>query len=65
MPAEFSMAGIYLPRAMVLLVALLPVFAISDRLLLKSGVYRWIWHPALARMGIFITTYSLCFSLLG
>lgn len=59
MPLAFSFAGVYLPGAALLLVALIPVFAVIDRLLLIAGWYRWLWHPSLFRMALMIGLYAL------
>lgn len=64
MPAEFSLAGVYLPGGIALLLMLLPLFALSDRLLLRSGLYSWLWHPSLCRMALFIALYSLFYTVL-
>ena len=59
MPIVFSLSGVYLPGATLLLLALLPVYALLDRLLVVSGFYRWLWHPALFRMALVIGLYAL------
>lgn len=64
MPTEFSVSGIYIPGGLVLLLALLPVFFVSDRLLLRTGLYSWFWHPSLCRMALFASIYSVSYVLL-
>lgn len=59
MPLAFSLAGVYLPGATLILLALIPVFAVLDRILVISGLYRWLWHPSLFRMALIISLYAL------
>jgi len=64
LPAEFSVSGVYLPGGVLLLLLLLPVFAITDRVLVRYGFYQVIWHPSLCRMSLFLSIYSLFYVLL-
>lgn len=64
MPAELSLDGVYISGALLLLVLILPVFAVADRLLLRQGLYHWFWHPALCRMALFIFLYSASYAAL-
>jgi hypothetical protein len=48
-----------------LMPGLLPVFLISivlqiilDRIMGKIGVYRYVWHPPLFRLSIFISIFA-------
>ncbi|MDK2778697.1 MAG: DUF1656 domain-containing protein [Pseudomonadota bacterium] len=64
LPTEFSLSGVYLPGGVLLLLLLLPVFAVTDRLLLRSGAYAWLWHPSLFRMAMFLCIYCISYVLL-
>lgn len=33
-------------------------FAVLDRLAARAGIYRLLWHPALARLGLFVAAFS-------
>ncbi|MAJ70302.1 MAG: DUF1656 domain-containing protein [Pseudomonadota bacterium] len=59
MPLAFSFAGVYLPGAALLLIALIPFFIVIDRMLVVMGWYRWLWHPSLFRMALMISLYAL------
>ncbi|MGJ7504416.1 DUF1656 domain-containing protein [Variovorax sp. ZT5P49] len=54
MIGEASFYGLYLPWIMVLaLGALLALWGVR-RLLSATGVYRWVWHPALFDMALYL-----------
>ena len=54
MIGEASFYGLYLPWIMVLaLGALLALWAVR-RLLAANGAYRWVWHPALFDMALYL-----------
>jgi hypothetical protein len=54
MIGEASFYGLYLPWLMVLaLGALLALWAVR-RLLAAVGAYRWVWHPALFDMALYL-----------
>jgi len=54
MIGEVSLYGIYIPW--VLLLALLSLFASRavGYLLARIGFYRWVWHPALFDVALFV-----------
>ncbi|EJL90690.1 MULTISPECIES: DUF1656 domain-containing protein [unclassified Pantoea] len=47
MLSEVSIAGIYLPPFFIYLCATFPLFLAARALLVRCGVLRWVWHPAL------------------
>ncbi|EIT68298.1 MULTISPECIES: DUF1656 domain-containing protein [Hydrocarboniphaga] len=58
MAPELAFDGVLFP-------SLLPVFLISalifwplETLLTRAGVYRWLWHPSLARLSLFILLFA-------
>lgn len=63
MPAEFSLGGVYMPGAFLLLALAAILFVCLDRLLHRFGFYRWIWHPALSRIAIFGILFGLTYLL--
>lgn len=58
MLSEFSIAGIYLPPFLIYLCAAYPLFMGLRMGLLRCGLLRWVWHPALVE-------FSLSFILLA
>jgi len=58
MAPELAFDGVLFP-------SLLPVFLISalifwplETLLTRAGIYRWLWHPSLARLSLFILLFA-------
>lgn len=49
-----TVLGLYLPTLMVLaLLALLALWGLRH-LLARLGVYRWVWHPALFDLALYV-----------
>ncbi len=46
--------GLYLPWLLPLAGAALLVLSVVRRLLAWSGAYRWIWHPALFDLALYV-----------
>ena len=61
MQRELSIGGA-LVSPLLPIVATIPVFWLVDTLLQRFGCYRWIWHPALIRLALFVILFSLLFS---
>ena len=54
MIGEASFYGLYVPWLMLLAgAALLALWGVR-RLLAATGVYRWVWHPALFDMALYL-----------
>jgi len=66
MPRELSIFGILIPTVLPLFLASLLLQGLLDRVLGWAGIYRHLWHPALARLcllacifgGLTITLYQ-------
>ncbi|ORM66588.1 DUF1656 domain-containing protein [Pantoea rwandensis] len=58
MLSEVSLAGIYLPPFFIYLCITYPLFIGLRLCLMRSGILRWVWHPALVE-------FSLSFTLLA
>jgi protein AaeX len=52
--AEVDILGAFVPGIAVWLSGSLLIFIILDVLLTRVGVYRLFWHPALARVSLFV-----------
>ena len=51
---ETSFYGVYLPGLLLLAGGALACSWAVRRLLALSGVYRWVWHPALFDMALYL-----------
>lgn len=54
MIGQASLYGIYLPWLMVLTLGALFALWGVRRLLAASGFYRWVWHPALFDLALYV-----------
>ncbi|QRF62398.1 DUF1656 domain-containing protein [Variovorax sp. UC122_21] len=51
---ETSFHGVYLPGLMLLAGGALACSWALRRLLSRAGVYRWVWHPALFDLAVYV-----------
>ncbi|UYK86388.1 DUF1656 domain-containing protein [Xanthomonas sacchari] len=58
LPAEISIAGVYVPGLLVLGVALLLVAWALDAVAGRAGLYRYAWHPSLFRLAIYVGAFA-------
>jgi uncharacterized membrane protein len=64
MPRELAIFGLLIPTLLPLFLASLLVQGLLDRLLGAAGVYRRLWHPALARLALFVCIFGSLTALL-
>jgi hypothetical protein len=55
---EFPLFGALAPSLLLYFLAAIMLFVLIDRLLAPLGVYRLVWHPPLARFGLFLCVFS-------
>lgn len=55
---ELALFGALAPSTLLYFLAAIPLFILIDRLLARLGVYRFVWHPPLARFGLFLCLFS-------
>jgi len=55
---ELALFGALAPSLLLYFLAAMPLFVIVDRLVARLGVYRFLWHPPLARFGLFLCVFS-------
>jgi len=58
MPRELSLFGLLIPTLLPLFLASVLAQAALDRLLGAAGIYRRLWHPALARLALFVCIFG-------
>jgi hypothetical protein len=54
MIGEVSLYGLYVPTLLLLTLAALVVSRVLNGLLARLGVYRFVWHPALFDLALFV-----------
>ena len=62
---EVSFLGVQLPWLLLLAAAALPCAWATRRLLAIVGAYRWIWHPALFDVALYVLVLCALASLTG
>ena len=55
---EVSLFGALVPSLLLYFLASVPAFAALDWLASRLGLYRPLWHPPLARFGLFVCLFS-------
>ena len=55
---ELALFGALAPSLLLYFLAAIVVFIILDRLVAGLGVYRFLWHPPLARFGLFLGIFA-------
>ncbi|MFC4276623.1 DUF1656 domain-containing protein [Achromobacter aloeverae] len=59
MLSEVALAGVYLPPFFVYACITVPLFLWLRFLLARSGLLRWIWHPALFEFALSLCLISI------
>ena len=54
MIGEASVYGLYVPWLLLLAMAAAVLLWVARRLLTGTGVYRWVWHPALFDTALYV-----------
>lgn len=58
MPREIAIHGVYMPTLTLLFVIAAALTWGLDRIFASVGLYRFTWHPALFRVGLFACLYG-------
>ena len=58
MPRELALGGIYVPTLLILFLATAASWFVLDRVLARTGVYRWVWHLDLFRLCLFTVLFA-------
>jgi protein AaeX len=56
---ELALFGALAPSLLLYFLAAMLLFVIVDRLVACQGVYRFLWHPPLARFGLFLCVFAV------
>lgn len=58
MPRELAFMDVYFPTVTALFLLSLLLMWLLDRLLAYLGTYRYVWHPALLRVSLFVCIFG-------
>ena len=56
--AEIDLLGVYVAPIFVMMVAAWPVVAVIERVAVRVGVMRHVWHPSLFLMSAYVIVLS-------
>jgi protein AaeX len=56
---ELALFGALAPSLLLYFLAAVVLFVVVDRAVARLGVYRFLWHPPLARLGLFLCLFSV------
>jgi len=56
---EVAIFGALVPALLGYFLIAVASFVVVDRLLAMAGAYRVLWHPPLARLGLFLVLFSV------
>ena len=56
---EVVLFGALVPSLLLYFIGAIPLFLVIDQLASSLGVNRLVWHPPLARLGLFLCVFSL------
>ena len=55
---EIALFDTLVPSLLLYFLGAVPAFAVLDALAARMGIYRLLWHPPLARLGVFIGIFA-------
>ena len=58
MPREFALYGILFPTLLVVFIAAAALTWVIDDLLARARLQRYIWHPPLFRLALFVCLFG-------
>ncbi len=64
MLSEFAIAGIYVPPFFLYACISVPLYWLLRAAMARSGLLRWVWHPALFEFALSLALVSLLILLL-
>ena len=63
MIAHLDVYGVYVPSLLILLLASYVAKSLVCRVLTRVGFYRWVWHPPLFNLALYIMLTGALFTL--
>ncbi len=58
MPREIALFSVLMPSLLPVFLACAALYWMLDRLLVRTGLYRRVWHPSLFRVALFVCIFS-------
>jgi hypothetical protein len=58
MPREFALLDALVPTLLLTFIVSFALQAVLDKVFGKLGVYRYVWHPPLFRVSVFVCIFG-------
>lgn len=65
MTGHLDLYGVFVPTLLALLLGALLVKSLLRALLMRLGFYRWVWHPPLFNLALYVMILGLLFTLVS
>jgi uncharacterized integral membrane protein len=62
MIAQLSLYGVYVPTLLIMLFAAYLLKNLVRSLLVRVGFYRWVWHPPLFNLALYVMLVGVLFT---
>ena len=59
MPVEIVLFGAVVPTLLPIFALTVILYLVADKLTSRWDLDRWVWHPALFRLALFVCLFSL------
>ena len=59
MPRETALAGVLMPGLLPVFIGCLLLMWMIDSLIGRYGLYRFVWHPPLFRLAVFVGLFGV------
>ena len=63
MNGHLDLYGVYVPTLLLLLLVAYALKSLLRALLARLGFYRWVWHPPLFNLALYVLVLGLLFTL--
>lgn len=58
MPREISIGGVFMPGLLIWFVISFGLLLLIDLIIGRFGLYRFVWHPSLFRLALFVCLFG-------
>ena len=64
MTGHLNIYGVYVPTLLILMLVAYALKSLLSMALTRLGLYRWIWHPPLFNLALYVMVLGVLFTLL-
>ncbi len=63
MTGQLNIYGVYVPALLVMMLIAYLIKSLLGSVLARSGLYRWVWHPPLFNLALYVMVLGALFTL--